>query len=50
MIAVSGYPDADIRDARLAAGFEAYLIKPRDIPELERPVGDDGPTADASTH
>ena len=32
LIALSGYPDADIRDACLAAGFDAYLVKPGESP------------------
>ena len=50
MIALSGYADADIRDACLAAGFAAYLVKPGDILELERLVGGDGADSDASKH
>ena len=50
LIALSGYADADIRDACLAAGFHAYLVKPGDIPELERLIGADGAGSDASKH
>jgi two-component system, chemotaxis family, CheB/CheR fusion protein len=42
LIALSGYGDADIRNACLSAGFDAYLVKPGDIPELERLIGGDG--------
>jgi len=50
LIALSGYADADIRDACLTAGFHAYLVKPGDIPELERLIGADGAGSDASKH
>ena len=50
LIALSGYADADIRDACLAAGFDAYLVKPGDIPQLERLIGDVGANDDASKH
>ena len=39
LIALSGYAGADIRDACLAAGFDAYLVKPGDIAELEQLLG-----------
>ena len=50
LIALSGYADADIRDACLAAGFDAYLVKPGEIPELERLLGGDRADSDASKH
>ena len=50
LIALSGYAGADIRDACLAAGFDAYLVKPGDIAELERLLGDDRADSDASQH
>ena len=50
LIALSGYADAAIRDACLGAGFNAYLVKPGDIPELERLIGGDDPDSDASNH
>ena len=50
LIALSGYADADIRNGCLAAGFDAYLVKPGDIPELERLIGGDGAGSDASKH
>jgi len=43
LIALSGYAGADIRAACLAAGFDAYLVKPGDAHELERLVGGDRP-------
>ncbi len=46
LIALSGYAGADIRDACLAAGFDAYLVKPGDVHELERLLGGDARTAD----
>jgi two-component system CheB/CheR fusion protein len=50
LIALSGYADADIRHACLAAGFDAYLVKPGDIEELERLIGGDGADSDTSKH
>ena len=50
LIALSGYAGRDIRDACLAAGFDAYLVKPGDIAELERLLGRDGAESDASQH
>jgi len=50
LIGLSGYAGADIRDACLAAGFDAYLVKPGDIQELERLIGGDGPNGGASKH
>jgi two-component system CheB/CheR fusion protein len=50
LIGLSGYSDADIRDACLSAGFDAYLVKPGDIPELERLIGSDRANGDASRH
>jgi CheY-like chemotaxis protein len=41
LIALSSYAGADIRNACLAAGFDAYLVKPGGIPELERLLGAD---------
>ena len=41
LIALSGFVGADIRDACLVAGFDAYLVKPGEIPELERLLGAD---------
>ena len=41
LIALTGYAGADIRDACLAAGFDAHLVKPGDIAELERLLGQD---------
>ena len=39
LIALSGYADAHIRAACLAAGFDAYLVKPGEIAELEQLLG-----------
>ena len=50
LIALSGYRDADIRDGCVAAGFDAYLVKPEDIQELERLLGGDRADPDASHH
>jgi CheY-like chemotaxis protein len=36
LIALTGSSDADIRDACLAAGFDAYLTKGRGLGDLER--------------
>ena len=50
LIALSGYAGADIRDACLAAGFDAYLVKPGDLTELERLLGGDRADSAASQH
>ena len=50
LIAFTGYADADLRDACLAAGFDAYVVKPGAIPELEQLLGGDRPDSDASKH
>jgi CheY-like chemotaxis protein len=36
LIALTGYADADVRDACLAAGFDVHLVKPGEIDLLER--------------
>jgi signal transduction histidine kinase/ActR/RegA family two-component response regulator len=41
LIALSAYAGADIRDACVAAGFDAYLVKPGEIAELEELLGRD---------
>jgi len=41
LIALSAYTGADIRDACLDAGFDAYLVKPGEIAELEELLGRD---------
>ena len=41
LIALSGYAGEDIRDACVAAGFDAYLVKPGEIAELEELLGRD---------
>jgi CheY-like chemotaxis protein len=48
LITLSGYAAADIRDACLDAGFDAYLVKPGEIPELERLLAGDRADSDAS--
>ena len=50
LIAMSGYAGADLRDACLAQGFDAYLTKPGDIPTLERLLGGDRMDSAASQH
>ena len=50
LIALSGYAGADIRDACLAAGFDAYLVKPGEIAELEQLLGRDRADSAASRH
>jgi two-component system CheB/CheR fusion protein len=50
LIALTGYADAAIRDACLTAGFDAHLVKPGEIRELERLLGGDRADADASQH
>jgi CheY-like chemotaxis protein len=41
LIALTGYAGADIRDACLAAGFDAHLVKPGELTKLERLLGSD---------
>ena len=41
LIALSAYTGTDIRDACLDAGFDAYLVKPGEIAELEELLGRD---------
>jgi len=48
LIALSGYQDPGIRDACFAAGFDAYLVKPGEIPTLEQLLGGGTANADAS--
>jgi CheY-like chemotaxis protein len=50
LIALSGYAGADLRDACLAEGFDAYLNKSGNIFELERLFGSDRADSDASEH
>ena len=50
LIALSGYPGAELRDGCLAAGFDAYLVKPGDILGLERLLGGTRADSDASQH
>ena len=39
LIALTGYAGADIRDACLAAGFDAHLVKPGELKKLEQLLG-----------
>jgi two-component system, chemotaxis family, CheB/CheR fusion protein len=50
LIALSGYPGEDIRDECLAAGFDAYVIKPGDIRQLERLLDLNRADSEASRH
>jgi two-component system CheB/CheR fusion protein len=50
LIALSGYAGGDIRDACLAAGFDAYLVKPGEIAELEQLLGRNRADSGASQH
>ena len=45
LIALSGYGGEDIRAACLAAGFDAHMVKPGDIRELERLLETTAPTS-----
>jgi len=49
LIALSAYTGADIRDACLDAGFDAYLVKPGEIARLEELLGRD-PQIDVLQH
>ena len=49
-LTLSGYADADLRDACLASGFAAYLVKPGDAHELHRLLGGDPTNTAASKH
>lgn len=50
LIAFSGYVDADLRAACLASGFNAYLVKPGNVRELEWLLGGDSADPGASQH
>ena len=50
LIALSGYAGEDIRKACLAAGFDAYLVKPGDTAALEQLLGRDRTSSDVSQH
>jgi CheY-like chemotaxis protein len=41
LIALSGFAEREIRDGCLAAGFDAFVIKPGEIAELQRLIGGD---------
>ena len=41
LIALTGYADENVRNASLDAGFDAYLVKPGDIGELEKLIASD---------
>ena len=49
MIALTGFADAEIRDACLAEGFDEHLVKPGEIATLARLLGGDRPVADAAS-
>ncbi len=40
LIALTGYAGEDIREGCLAAGFDAHLVKPGEIPVLEKLLGE----------
>jgi two-component system CheB/CheR fusion protein len=40
LIALTGYAGDDIREGCLAAGFDVHLVKPGEIPVLEKLLGD----------
>jgi CheY-like chemotaxis protein len=50
LIALTGYAGADIREGCLAAGFDAHLVKPGEIAQLEKLLGDDRGGSDAAPH
>jgi len=50
LIALSGFGGEDIRSACLAAGFDAHMVKPGDVLELERLLGGDRADPGASQH
>jgi CheY-like chemotaxis protein len=50
LIALTGYAGADIRDACLAAGFDAHLVKPGHIDILEKLLASDRGDSDATPH
>ncbi len=43
LIALTGYAGAEIGEACLAAGFDVHLVKPGEIPVLEKLLGDERP-------
>lgn len=50
LIALCGYSGEDLREACLAARFDAYLVKPGEITALRDLLGRDGADSDASKH
>ena len=46
LIALTGYAGADIRDACLAAGFDAHLVKPGELKKLEHLLGSERAASD----
>lgn len=48
LIALSDYADAHLRDACLAEGFDAYVVKPGKIAELKQLLGRDRADSDTS--
>jgi CheY-like chemotaxis protein len=49
LIALTGYAGAEIGEACLAAGFDVHLVKPGEIPVLEKLLGDERPDCE-TTH
>ena len=43
LIALTGYAGAEIGEACIAAGFDVHLVKPGEIPVLEKLLGDERP-------
>ena len=50
LIALSGYGGEEVRDACFAGGFDAYLVKPGEIAELEQLLGGDPADPGTSHH
>ena len=50
LIALSGYAGDGIREACLGAGFDAFLVKPGEIDDLEHLLGRDGADSVALPH
>jgi two-component system CheB/CheR fusion protein len=49
MIALTGFADAEIREACFAAGFDEHLVKPGEIATLAQLLGGDRPVSDAAS-